>query len=95
MTYTESAALMTDADFRGRIKVACLEYANYVFGEDPATPAHNTAVRWAQACFQSPDMTAAQVQPAVVMDDAVQTAGAAITDAALQTAVEITVKKMM
>jgi hypothetical protein len=42
-----------------------------------------------------PDAAAGQVTPPVVMDGAVQTDGAAITDAVLQTAVETTVNKML
>ena len=95
MTYEESAALMTDPDFRGRIKVSCLKYADSILGEAESVPAHNTRLKWAQQSFQQPDMTAAQVQPAVVMDSAVQAAGATISDIALQGSVEAVVNKMM
>jgi hypothetical protein len=95
MTYTEAAALMTDSDFRGRVKVSCLKYANSIMGEATTVPAHNTRVRWATSCMQSPDITAANVQPPVVMDAQVQTDGADITDAALQVSVETVVNKMM
>jgi hypothetical protein len=95
MTYTESAALMTDPDFRGRIKVACLKYADSIVGEPTGTAAHNTRLRWAQNCLQNPDMVATQVQPPTVMDAAVQTAGAEIGDTELQGSVEVTVNKMM
>lgn len=95
MTYTESAALMNDVDFRNRIKVACLTYANYIFGEPAGTAAHNTRYRWSQQCMQQPDQTAQQIQPNVVMQDAVQAAGANISDADLQTAVETTVNKLL
>jgi hypothetical protein len=95
MTYNESAALMTDLEFRGRIKVACIKYADSIFNEESAIPAHNSRMKWAQQCMQQPDMTAMQVQPAVVMDGAVQTAGADITDAALQGSVEAVVNKLM
>jgi hypothetical protein len=95
MTYDESAALMTDASFRGRVKVACLDFANSIMIEDPTTPAHNARQRWATQCFQIPDQTAAQVQPPTVMDPAVQQDGSDITDAALQGAVEATVGKIL
>lgn len=95
MTYIESAALMTDPEFRGRIKVACLKYADSIIGEPTGTAAHNTRIKWAQNCFMSPDMTAAQTQPPTVMDPEVQADGAAITDIALQGAVETVVNKMM
>jgi hypothetical protein len=95
MTYLESAALMTDPEFRGRIKVACLRYADSIMGETTGTPAHNTRLKWAQGCFQSPDMTAAQAQPPTVMDAEVQADGPEITDGALQVAVETVVNKLM
>jgi len=93
MTYEESAALMGDQEFRGRVKVSCLKYADSIFIEASTTPAHNTRLRWGQSVVQSPDMIAAQVQAPVVMDAAVQAAGADIEDAALQSAVEATVNK--
>jgi hypothetical protein len=95
MTYEESAALMNDAAFRGRVKVSALKYANSILGEDNTVPAHNTRERWALNTFQNPDMVAAQLQPPTVMDAAVQAAGAAITDEMLQASVETVVNKMM
>ena len=95
MTYVESAALMNDAEFRGRVKVAALKYADSILVEANTVPAHNTRERWALNTFQNPDMVAGQLQSPVVMDAAVQAAGAAITDAALQASVETVVNKMM
>jgi hypothetical protein len=95
MTYDESAALMTDSEFRGRIKVASLKYADSISNEPTTIPAHNTRMRWATTCMQQPDMTAAQLQPPVVMDAAVQADGSAITDDALQGSVETVVNKLM
>ncbi len=95
MTYEESAALMTDIAFRGRVKVACLKYADSIMGEDSTVPAHNTRERWAIGTMQNPEMVAAQIQPPVVMDAAVQTDGAEITDAALQGSVEAVVNKLL
>jgi hypothetical protein len=95
MTYTESAALMQDAEFRGRVKVSALKYADYILNEAATVPGHSSRYKWAQTTFQQPDMMAMQVQPPVVMDAAVQAAGAAITDTALQTAVEGVVNKMI
>jgi hypothetical protein len=95
MTYLESAALMTDADFRNRVKVACLSYASYIQAEPPDTAAHNTRIKWAQQCVVQPDYTASQVQPPTVMDPQVQTDGPEISDAALQEAVETTVNKLI
>ena len=95
MTNQESAALMSDFDFRGRVKVACVKYADSILNEAATVPAHNTRVRWANGCWQNPDGTAQQIQPPTVMDPAVQTDGADITDAALQGAVEGVVNKML
>lgn len=95
MTYEESAALMNDIAFRGRVKVACLKFADSIMIEASTVPAHNTRLRWAQMCEQSPDSTAAQIAQPVVMDGAVQADGANVTDTALQGAVEATVNKML
>jgi hypothetical protein len=63
--------------------------------EEPTVTAHNSRMRWAAQCFQAPDIVATQVQPPTVMDAAVQAAGAAIDDTALQSSVEATINKMM
>ncbi len=95
MTYTESYMLMQNTDFRGRVKVACLKFADSILNEAPTVPAHNTRYRWAQNCELNPDMVAGQTQPPTVMDAAVQDAGPEITDDALQGAVESVVNKMI
>jgi hypothetical protein len=95
MTYEESAALMQDFNFRGRIKVSALKYADSITNELPTVPAHNTRLRWAVNTMQQPDQTATQLQPPVVMDAAVQADGATITDTALQGSVEAVVNKLM
>ena len=95
MTYEESAALMMDGVFRGRVKVACLKFANFIFAEAPTEPAHNTRTKWAHRASEMPDQVAAEVTPLTVMDTAVQDAGATIADAALQGAVETSVNKML
>lgn len=95
LTYEQSAELMADPTFRGRVKVACLTYANYIVGEAANVPAHNTRIKWAQQTFAMPEASASQVTPIVVMDSAVQTDGSAITDTALQSAVENAVNKML
>jgi hypothetical protein len=101
MTYEESSALMQNVEFRGRIKVACLKYGTYIMDEPSSTPAHSSRIRWAQNTATAPDQAAANLQPMVVMEPSVQAAGvnaegdSLITDAALQTAVEATVNKML
>jgi len=101
LTYEQSAALMKDAVFISRIKVACLKFASYINGEAPTVPAHSTRIKWAQQTFTMPDASASQVTPITVMDPAVQEAGldaeglCPIDDAALQSAVENSVNKML
>jgi hypothetical protein len=95
LTYAESAALMKDPAFVDRVKVACLKYADFILNEAATAPAHNTRVQWARTTTQNPDSTAQTTAPPVVMDAQVQTDGAAITDAALQTTVETVVNKLM
>ena len=95
LSYDQSAQLMTDMTFRGRVKVACLEFADYMMNEEPTVTAHNVRMRWAANCYANPDMVAGQIQPPTVMDASVQAAGSGITDAALQAAVEGVINKIM
>jgi hypothetical protein len=95
LDYTQTADLMNDVAFRGRVKVACLKFADYIFGEPNDTPAHMTRAKWASNTYANPEQSAMQVTPGVVMDPAVQTDGAAITDVDLQAAVEGVVNRMM
>lgn len=95
MTYKESNDLMNDFEFRGRIKVAALEIATYYLSEEPTTPGHNSRYKWGQNTFLSPDAAATQLQPGVIMDAGVQSAGKDITDAALKTSVEAVVGKIL
>lgn len=90
MTYTESAALMSNMDFRNRIMVACLTYADYLQGTPP-TLGRNTSLAWAQHVYKLPQSAAGEIQPQVVMDNRVQADGADISDNALQTVVETVV----
>lgn len=95
MTYQESAALMLDQTFRGRVKVAAIKFADSILNESVSVTGHVARVRWAQQTFAAPDVTAGTLQPPAVMDAAVQSAGANITDPALQSAVEAVVNKMI
>lgn len=95
MTYKDSNDLMNDPTFRGRVKVSCLKFADSIMIEASTAPAHNSRLRWASNCFQQPDNVAQQVTPPTVMDGAVQDAGAAITDDALQGSVEAVINKMI
>jgi hypothetical protein len=84
---------MNDTNFVSRIKVACLTFSNYILGEEPSVAAHNTRLKWAQQTLAAPDNTARNIAPTVVMDPTVQAQGDKISDADLQTAVEIAVNK--
>jgi hypothetical protein len=95
MTYEETAVLINDIELRGRIKVSALKYADSIMIESNTVTGHNTRVRWAQSTMLNPEQTATQLQPPVCMDSAVQSDGKAITDFALQGAVESTVNKML
>jgi hypothetical protein len=95
LTYADSATLMRNDAFVARVKVACLHFADYILGEAPTTPAHNSRVKWAQHVMDSPEVVAMQISPAVVMDPVVQEQGEAISDGDLQEAVETTVNKLI
>lgn len=95
LTYEQSAALMSDMTFRGRVKVSCLKFADYIMGEPVDTPAHTTRVKWASMTYQVPDTVATQVTPPTVMQDAVQAQGSVISDVDLQTAVETVINQIM
>jgi len=95
LTYEQSSALMTDFNFKGRVKTACLKFAKYIMEEQPSTQAHNSRMRWAQQCYLNPESVAMQTQPPTVMNDAVQQQGSEISDGDLQTAVETVVQALM
>ena len=95
LDYAQSAALMQDAAFRDRVRVACLHYAQYIVAVPASTTAHNTRYKWAQQTLVMPDAAAAQIMPTVVMQDAVQQQGAAISDTDLQTVVEVSINLLM
>jgi hypothetical protein len=101
LTYAQTAELMKDAVFRGRVSVGCVNFARYITDEAASTPAHSTRIKWAQQTLLTPDIAVNQVIPTVVTDDAVQDAGldadgtSAITDPALQSAVETAVNKLL
>jgi len=95
LTYEETFALTKDAAFRGRVSVACVHYADFIIGEPTTTPAHTTRSKWAQTTLLSPEVAVNQTIATVCNDGAVQDAGAAITDDALQGAVETSINKLL
>lgn len=95
LDYAATSALISNQAFQGRVQVACLHFANYIAGEAADVPAHVTRLKWAGQTFASPMQSAMQITPTVVMDPSVQADGEAITDANLQTAVEVAINKVM
>jgi hypothetical protein len=95
LTYDQSAQLMIDPTFRGRVKTACLAYASQINEEPSSTPTHNARLRWAVSCYQNPDTVAQGIVNPTVMEKAVQSAGSAIGDQALQISVQAVVDKIM
>jgi len=99
MTYEESATLSNDFAFRGRIKIASVKYSDAVGIQTTPVSQRTALVKWSFRCAQQPDQVAAELQPYVVMDAAIQAAGvdengkSLVTDTALQAAVEATVNK--
>lgn len=92
MTLEESAALIQNPQLRGRIKVACLNYASRVLSSSGNS---NALIRWAQQVYLSPDAAALSAQPATVMEPGVQSQGADIDDGGLQFSVENAINKIL
>lgn len=95
LTYTDSATLMNDMVFRGRVKVACLKFATSILDEAGTVQAHGARSRWANNCVIQPDQVAATVTPSTVMDPNVQAAGSTIDDTTLQGAVEAAINALI
>src|SRR5262245_60414148 len=95
LTYEETYALTKDAVFRGRVSVACTHYAVFITDEAPGTTAHSTRYKWAQSTLVNVEAAVNQTITTVCNDGAVQQDGANISDAALQSAVEVAVNKLL
>ena len=97
LTYEQSAALINDMQFRGRIKVACLNYASRMVSEPGgfSNARSNALLRWSMQALQQPDQVAQQVQGPTVMEPGVQESGASIDDGGLQFATENAVNKIL
>jgi len=95
LTYEETNALTKDVTFRGRVSVACCHFATFILDEAASVAAHSTRYRWAQQTLVNPETSVNQCINTAVNDPAVQSAGAAVTDAALQSAVEAAVQKLL
>lgn len=96
MTYEESAQLINDPQFRGRVKVAVLSFAGRIMLQGPGSGlGANGVFRWAQNALQNPDAVAQQVVPTTVMEPGVQSQGPNIDDGGLQFSVENAVAKIL
>jgi len=92
MTLEESANLMNDLNFRGRVKVAALIYAQYLTLQPNNS---SSAANWIFATLRAPDIAAQTLTPSVVINPNVQNAGALVTDANLQAAVQQVANSLM
>ena len=94
MTLEESAALMNDATFRGRVKVAALNYAQYL-SLQASTASSNAKMTFMQQTMRAPDAMAQTLTPPTVLNPNVQQDGPTVSDASLQAAVQTTADMMM
>lgn len=94
LTQDESATLMNDFTFRGRVKVCIITYAQYL-REQTASPLRGSQATWCAQAQGQPDAMAAQLTPLVVLNPNVQAAGGAVTDIDLQAATQAVVDEMV
>lgn len=92
MTYVESAALMKDQTFMGRVKVAALNYAQSLSLQPSLS---NSQSKWINQAMTQSDFMAQMLTPPVVMNPNVQQGGAAVSDADLQAAVQAVANQTM
>lgn len=88
----ESANLINDSAFRGRVKVAALLYAQYLTLHPGNS---NSMMNWVFQTLKSPDASTAMLVPSVVINPNVQSAGKDVTDADLQSAVQTVANSLM
>lgn len=89
LTYEESAALMSDPVFRGRVKAAVVSYAGTLLATPP--PNNPPLFMWARNTYNNPELATQLVVPPSVMNVNVQTEGPDISDPALLATVEYVV----
>ena len=92
LTLAESAALMLDPQFRGRVKVAAMKYADALLLQSGLSVSRT---QWAQRTMQQPDQTAQQLVSGVVINVNVQNAGADVSDPDLTATVQVVADRMM
>lgn len=94
-TYLEIYALKTDQDFRSRVGMSLVNYATYLLGQPAERPWHEQEVNWARRASSNTDDQIYRIMGFVLGDPQVQADLGGITDAALQTVVEVSVQNNM
>lgn len=77
LSQTELANLINDSTFRGRVKVAALQYAQYLQMQPNLSA---SKANWIQRVMMQPDMVAQTLTPGVVISPNVSSIGAAVSD---------------
>jgi hypothetical protein len=94
-TYLEIYGLKNDADFKSRVGTALVNYATYLLGQPADRPWHEQEVAWSRRASVSTDDMVYRVMGFVLGDPTTQAELGDITDAQLQTVVEIAVGNNM
>lgn len=103
LDYKQSADLRSNLAFQGRIASAMIKWADSILLQTAANltqPNVRGNINYAEEIYANANVKAAQIQPLVVQDPAVQASnpdpdkGSTITDAALQSATEIAISKI-
>lgn len=89
IAYDVAYKLLDDQTFQIRIRYAMLRTAAAILAEDPNVKKHQARVEWAQkALVEGLQMPFRQVLLNVITDPNVSNAGAAVSDAQIQAAVD-------
>lgn len=94
-TYLEIYALKSDKEFRDRVGMSLINYATYLLGQPADRPWHEQEVNWARKASYNTDDQIYRIMGFVLGDAQVQADLGDITDAALQTVVEVAVQNNM
>lgn len=101
LTDNESAALMINTSFQGRVKVCALRYAQALMAQT-SPPATGAEYRWANQVMNNPQMFAGTLASPTVLDPGIQGAGIDTTsgdstadDATVYAAVQAVANRLM
>ena len=95
VAYVDLSAIAGDPLFLRRVTVAVAKFAAYILGEAPSVPNHATRYRWAQTAIVNASGVAGAIATSVVLDNNVQAALMASTDAQIQSGVEAQVATLL